>query len=176
MARKSIGNAAKSIDDPQHGIDLEARVPAQRFAKGDVHVYQTKPGKGRVSSKRMRVVNNLELAFQRGKITQRQLEASRKVEELVKRCSLVAGRGRDSCCMGEVGGGEQSDHSAQLQADAWNEMRRLADLMDPLTWMLLRDVCVGDDTITDWRDTYRRVRRLRLGLTIAAGFWRIPTY
>lgn len=176
MARSSISAATKAQADPQHGIDPEARVNPHRYAKGDVCVHTTKPGPGRVAGKRIRTVNPLEAAHERGKLSARQLEASRKVEALVTRCSIAGGHSRDSTRMGEPRGGEQSDESAERQAAARATLRSLCTMMDFPTWRTTRDVCMGEHVIADWRDTYADYQRLQMGLTSAAEFWRIPAY
>jgi hypothetical protein len=160
----------------QKGIDPDGQVAHVRHAKGDVIDYETKPGKGRVAGKRLRVIDALENAMKRGKLTQRQYDASRKVEELVKRASIIGGRGRDSCCMGEVGTGEQSDESAERQAQAMQTLRSLCTLMDYATWRDVREISIGDRSVRNWRDASLEVRRLRIGLDTAADFWKIPTY
>jgi hypothetical protein len=190
MAKSSIGAQERARRDPQHGIDPEARVNPHRYAKGDVCVHTTKPGPGRVAGKRIRTVNPLEAAHERGKLSTRQLEASRKVEALVTRCSIAGGHSRDSTRMGEPRGREQSDESAERQAAAMQTLRKFTGqldpttgrhdpktaLMDPKTWFIVRDVCMGARVIADWRETYDEVKRLRRGLDIAASYWRIPAY
>jgi hypothetical protein len=151
-------------------------VNPHRYAKGDVCVHTTKPGPGRVAGKRIRTVNPLEAAHERGKLSARQLEASRKVEALVARCSIAGGHSRDSTRMGEPRGGEQSDESAERQAAARATLRSLCTMMDHATWLALRDISLGDRGVRQWRDTSLDVRRFRMGCDIAADFWRIPTY
>lgn len=160
----------------QKGVPDDGQVSPSRYNQGDVRAYETKPGKGRVATKRLRVMDALERAVERGKLTPRQLEASRKVERLVTRCSVGGGRGRDSCCMGEVGGGEQTDASAERQAQAMQTMLLLCTLMDYKTWLAVRDISLGLRVVRHWRDTSVDVRNFRLGCDIAADFWKIPTY